>query len=145
MVAYFHYLTPVSINTKNLDVIALAERCELLTDILIDSDSPAECAALCNYAYAHIEAIKENLHKPLSAARIEQLSVDDPSEFPEAKWLADSDALCDYCQAVTRVLLCHSLPLKTMQQLNGLLMLLVNTLVDDLKTPRFLRTVNVAR
>ncbi|MCP2004243.1 UNVERIFIED_ORG: hypothetical protein J2Y78_002783 [Buttiauxella agrestis ATCC 33320] len=144
MVAYLHYLTPISINTKNLDIIDLAERCELLTDILIDSENPAECAALCNYVYAHIEAIKENLDKPLSAARIEQLSVDDPSEFPDAKWLADIDDLCDYCQAVARAMLCRSLPLKTMQQLNGLLMRLVNALVDDLKTPRFLRTVNVA-
>ncbi|AYN30071.1 hypothetical protein D8682_25670 [Buttiauxella sp. 3AFRM03] len=144
MVAYLHYLTPISINTKNLDIIDLAERCELLTDILIDSENPAECAALCNYVYAHIEAIKENLDKPLSAARIEQLSVDDPSEFPEAKWLADNDDLCDYCLAVARALLCRSLPLKTMQQLNGLLMRLVNALVDDLKTPRFLRTANVA-
>ena len=134
----------VIINTKNLDIIDLAERCELLTDILIDSENPAECVALCNYVYAHIEAIKEKLDKPLSAVRIEQLSVDDPSEFPEAKWLADNDDLCDYCLAVARALLCHSLPLKTMQQLNGLLMRLVNALVDDLKTPRFLRTVNVA-
>lgn len=134
----------VIINTKNLDIIDLAERCELLTDILIDSENPAECVALCNYVYAHIEAIKENLDKPLSAARIEQLSVDDPSEFPDAKWLADSDDLCDYCQAVARAMLCRSLPLKATQQLNGLLMRLVNALVDDLKTPRFLRTVNVA-
>ncbi|MCE0827040.1 hypothetical protein LVQ78_13475 [Buttiauxella sp. A2-C2_NF] len=110
----------------------------------IDSENPAECVALCNYVYAHIEAIKENLDKPLSAARIEQLSVDDPSEFPEAKWLADSDDLCDYCQAVAQVLLCRALPFKTVQQLNGLLMRLVNALVDDLKTPRFLRTANVA-
>lgn len=134
----------VSIKTQNLDIIDLAERCELLTDILIDSENPAECAALCHHLYAHIEAIKENLDKPLSAARIEQLSVDDPSEFPEAQSFADSDDLCDYCQAVTRVLLCHALPFKTLQQLNGLLMRLVNALVDDLKTPRFLRTANVA-
>lgn len=140
MVAYFHYLTPISINTKNLDIIDLAERCELLADILTDSENPAECTALCSYLYAHIEAIKENMDKPLSAARIEQLSVDGPSEFPEAQWFADSDDLCDYCQAVTQALLCCALPFKTVQQLNGLLMRLVNTLVDDLKTPCFLRS-----
>ncbi|RPH27807.1 hypothetical protein EHN07_10595 [Buttiauxella warmboldiae] len=135
------YPHQVIINTKNLDIIELAERCELLTDILIDSENPAECAALCNYVYAHLEAIKESLDKPLSATRIEQLSVNDPSEFPKAKWLADSDDLCDYCQAVTRALLCRSLPSKTRHQLNGLLMRLVNALVNDLKTPRFLPTV----
>ena len=58
MVAYFHYSTSISINTKNLDIIDLAERCELLTDILIDSVNPAECAALCNYVYAHIGSDK---------------------------------------------------------------------------------------
>ncbi|HKM97894.1 MAG TPA: hypothetical protein VJY99_14540 [Buttiauxella sp.] len=135
----------VIINTKNLDIIDLAERCELLTDILIDSENPAECAALCNYVYAHIEAIKENLDKPLSAERIEQLSVNDPSEFPEPVIFADSDDLCDYSQAITRILLCHTLPLATTQVLSGLLMRLMNTLVDDLKKPRFLRsTIQVA-
>ena len=131
---------PVAINIHNLDVIDLAERCELLADILIDSESPTECAVLCNHLHAHLEALKENLDRPLPASRIEQLSVDHPSEFPPSREFADSDDLCDYSQALARVLSCHALPRQTAQQLSGLLMRLVNTLVDDLKTPRFLRS-----
>lgn len=141
MNSLFH--APVVINTKNLDVIDLAERCELLTDILIDSENPAECAVLFQYLYAYLDALKDNLDKPLPKSRIEQLSVNDPSEFPESQSFADSDDLCDYSQAITRIMLCHTLPLATTQILSGLLMRLVNTLVDDLKTPRFLRTANV--
>ena len=132
--------SPIVINTKNLDIIDLAERCELLVDILIDSENPTECAVLCQHLYAHLDAVKDNLDKPLPASRIEQLSVNDPSEFPQSQSFADSDDLCDYSQAITRVLLCHRLPLATTQVLSGLLMRLVNTLVDDLKTPRFLRS-----
>lgn len=132
------FSNPVVINTKNLDIIDLAERCELLADILIDSENPAECKVLCQHLYAHLEALKENLDKPLPAARIEQLSVNHPSEFPASQEFADSDDLCDYSQAITRVLISHTQPLATTQLLSGLLMRLVNTLVDDLKTPRFL-------
>ncbi|GDX04174.1 hypothetical protein [Buttiauxella sp. A111] len=139
----FYPSQPVSVNTSALDVIDLAERCELLTDVLIDCNNPAECAALCHHLNAHLDALKENLEKPLSPGRIEQLSVNSPSDFPESHWLADSDDLCDYCQVVTQMLLCHSLPLKTAHTLTGLLMRLVNTLVDDLKTPRFLREQTV--
>lgn len=131
---------PVAINTKNLDIIDLAERCELLADILIDSETPAECKVLCQHLYAHLDALKENLDKPLSTARIEQLSVNHPSEFPASQVFADSDDLCDYSQALTHVLICHALSRQTSQLISGLLMRLVNTLVDDLKTPRFLRT-----
>lgn len=139
----FYPSQPVSVNTTTLDVIDIAERCELLTDILIDCNNPAECAALCHHLNAHLDALKESLEKPLSQDRIEQLSVNNPADFPESLWLADSDDLCDYCQVLTQILLCHSLPLITAQRLTGLLLRLVNTLVDDLKTPRFLREQTV--
>ncbi|WBM69025.1 hypothetical protein OH773_12535 [Buttiauxella sp. WJP83] len=130
---------PVALNISHLDVIDLAERCELLTDILVDSENPAECTLLCQYLYAHLDALKENLDKPLPKSRIEQLSVNHASEFPDSQSFADSDDLCDYSQAVTQVLLCHALPQNAKVVLSGLLMKLMNTLVDNLKTPRFLR------
>ncbi|WMY76281.1 hypothetical protein RHD99_10295 [Buttiauxella selenatireducens] len=139
----FYLSQQVGINTTTLDVIDLAERCELLTDVLMDCINPAESAALCHHLNAHLDALKENLEKTLSPDRIEQLSVNSPSDFPESHWLADSDDLCDYCQVITQILLCHSLPLKTAHTLTGLLARLVNTLVDDLRTPRFLREQSV--
>ncbi|MCE0827736.1 hypothetical protein LVQ78_17070 [Buttiauxella sp. A2-C2_NF] len=94
-----NHFQQVIVDAIKLDVIDLTERCELLTDVLIGSINPAECTALCHHLNAHLDAIKENLEKPLSTVRIEQLSVNNLSDFPESNWFADSDDLCDYCQS----------------------------------------------
>ncbi|HEY2453379.1 MAG TPA: hypothetical protein VGI71_12250 [Scandinavium sp.] len=62
----------------------------------------------------------------------------DPQQFFEP----DTEALCDYCQALTQVLCQQSLLPETEKSLKGLLCELMRMFAADLKAPRWVKATH---
>lgn len=120
----------------NPDFIDLAERCELLTQILLDCKTLAQYQPVCRCLISYLGALKHALEDDMSDLRILELTVD--HELPEEQgWLmADSDIQCAYCH-VTAVSLLKTHDEADAATLAGLLYDLVSYMTDELKAPRF--------
>ena len=97
--------------------------------------------ALCGRLLAALEMLKVTLNAPLPKHLIERLTVaattDDNYRCPLP---TDSETMRQYCAALTMLLLQRQQTAEQNEQVTGLLFELVNVLIEDLKTPRFVRT-----
>jgi len=125
------------LNFGTPDVIDLAERCELLAQILLDCRTIEQYQPVCRCLIAYLDALKPALNETLSDLRIIELTVDEmPPETKE--WLlVDSDTQCDYCM-VTAYSLLQTTDKADAATTAGLLHDLVCYMGDELKAPRFL-------
>jgi hypothetical protein len=118
------------------DIIDLAERCELLAQILLDCKTVEQYQPVCRCLIAYLDALKLAFDETLSDLRIIELTVD---EIPlkEPNWLvADSDTQYEYCR-VTAYSLLHAEDEADAATTAGLLHDLVCFMCDELKAPRF--------
>ena len=123
------------------DLFQVLDACQHYVDALIENDDNTECMALCGRLYAALEMLKFALKAPLPAHLIERLTVDvaEPDNYRGAL-STDSETLREYCAALAMLLLQHQQSPEQSEQITGLLFELINLLVEDLKTPRFVRT-----
>ncbi|MEW7312682.1 hypothetical protein AB1E22_08155 [Buttiauxella gaviniae] len=124
-----------------MDLFQVLESCQQHVDALIENDNNTECMALCGRLLAGLEVLKYALKAPLPAHLIERLTVDvaEPDNYRGAL-STDSETLREYCVALTILLLQRQQSSEQEEHITGLLFELVNVLVEDLKTPRFVRT-----
>lgn len=123
------------------DLFQVLDACQHYVDALIENDNNTERMALCGRLLAALEVLKVALNTPLPAHLIERLTVDvaEPDNY-RIPLSTDSETLREYCSALTILLLqCQQSP-EQEEQITGLLLELINVLVEDLKTPRFVRT-----
>ena len=123
------------------DLFQVLDACQHYVDALIENDDNTERMALCGRLLAALEVLKVALNAPLPAHLIEHLTVDvaEPDNYRGAL-TTDSETLREYCSALTILLLQRQQSPEQEEQITGLLFELINVLVDDLKTPRFVRT-----
>lgn len=125
-----------------MDLFQILDSCAFHADALIENDDDTERMALCGRLLVGLEILKAILYEPLPAYLIERLTVniaeDDNYRCPLAD---DSETLRQYCVALTLLLLQRQQPAEQEEHITGMLFELMNILVEDLKTPRFVRTV----
>jgi hypothetical protein len=123
------------------DLFQVLDACHHYVDALIENDDNTERMALCGRLLAALEVLKVALKTPLPAHLIERLTVDvaEPDNY-RGPLTTDSETLREYCSALTILLLQRQQAPEQEEHITGLLFELVNVLVDDLKTPRFVRT-----
>lgn len=124
-----------------MDLFQILDTSQQHVDALIENDNNTECMALCGRLLAGLEVLKYALKAPLPAHLIERLTVDvaEPDNYRGAL-STDSETLREYCTALTLLLLQRQQSSEQQEHITGLLFELVNVLVEDLKTPRFVRT-----
>ena len=123
------------------DLFQVLDACRHYVDALIENDDITERMALCGRLLAALEVLKVALKTPLPAHLIEHLTVDvaEPDNY-RGPLSTDSETLHEYCSALTILLLQRQQSPEQEEQITGLLFELINLLVEDLKTPRFVRT-----
>ncbi|MCE0844494.1 hypothetical protein LVQ79_02815 [Buttiauxella sp. A2-C1_F] len=123
------------------DLFQVLDACQHYVDAIIENDDNTERMALCGRLLAALEVLKVTLKAPLPVHLIERLTVDvaEPDNY-RGPLSTDSETLREYCSALTILLLQRQQLPEQEEQITGLLFELINLLVEDLKTPRFVRT-----
>lgn len=123
------------------DLFQVVDICQRYADELIEVDNNAEYMALCGRLLAGLNVLKVVLKSPLPKHLIEQLTVNENNADEYCSQLsADSETTCEYCCALTMVLLNQQVTLEQQEHIGELLFDLLMMLVEDLKAPRFIRT-----
>ncbi len=123
------------------DLFQVLDICQLYTDELTETHNNAEYIALCERLLAGLTVLKVVLNAPLPKQLIEQLTVKESQtdEYRNPR-LPDSQTACDYCSALTMVLLNQQVSQDQQEHIAELLSEMLAMLTEDLKTPRFIRT-----
>jgi hypothetical protein len=123
------------------DLFQVLDQCQRYVDALIAHDNPTECMALCGRLLAGLNVLKFTLKSPLPEHIIESLTTDltKPDDY-RCPLSTDSETLCEYCSALTMLLLNQQESPEQVEKITGMLFELVNVLAEDLKAPRFNRT-----
>ncbi|OAT33663.1 hypothetical protein M975_1024 [Buttiauxella brennerae ATCC 51605] len=123
------------------DLFQVLDICQRYADGLIDAHNHAEYIALCGRLLAGLNVLKTALNSPLPKHLIEQLTVDE-NDADEYRHSLSTDSLttCEYCSALTMVLLNQQATAEQQDHIAELLFDLLMMLADDLKAPRFIRT-----
>ncbi len=123
-----------------MDLFQILDICQQYVDSLIENDNHTECMALCGRLLAGLEVLKSVLKAPLPDHLIEQLTLKDSETSDYRTYLStDSETLCEYCTALTIVLLNHQDLPDQREQMIAILYELIYVLAEDLKAPRFVR------
>ena len=121
-----------------MDFTTLAELCEHFADTLTESDDPTLKMALCGRLATSLTLLRSTLNDPVPPHIKESLTVDIlPATQPCFE--PDLEQLCDYCVALSQLLMSQALPSETERTLTSLLAELVWFFAAELNAPRWLR------
>lgn len=125
----------------NPDLPTLAERCKLLTEILLDCKSLPQTQPVCRCLGAYLEEVKTGLAESMCDFQV--VEFDDEAELPKKKeWLLeDTETKCDYCRALNHVLLISHFDHDMLPHLTGLLHDIAHSMAADLVASRGSETV----
>ncbi|WP_435929959.1 hypothetical protein [Dryocola sp. BD613] len=123
------------------DLFQVLDICQLYADELIETHNHAEYIALCGRLLAGLKVLNVVLKSPLPEHLIEQLTVkeSDVGEYHNPL-LPDSETVCEYCTALTMVLLNQQVSPDQQEHIAELLSEMLAMFTEDLKAPRFIRT-----
>ncbi|WP_436907523.1 hypothetical protein [Enterobacter kobei] len=118
----------------NPDLPTLAERCKLLSEILLDCKSLPQTQPVCRCLGAYLEEMKTGLTESMRDFQVVQF--ENEAEEPRQKeWLLeDTETKCDYCRALNHVLLVSHFDRDMLPYLTGLLHDMVHSMAVDLIT-----------
>lgn len=139
---YIHqFYNPASyseLSVNNPDFIDLAERCELLSQIILDAQDSESITPVLRCLATYLHRLGLSLEEDMSCQRVAELT--DAGALPPSNSaiFADSDLQCEYCQALTTLLIRNVCSLEEREILVGLLHDLVSAMAFELKAPRFL-------
>ena len=121
----------------NPDLPTLVERCNLLTEILLDCNSLPQTQPVCRCLGAYLEEVKTELAESMSDFRV--VEFDDEAERPKEKeWLLeDTETKCDYCRALNNVLLVSHFDREMLPHLTGLLHDITHSMATDVAAPEY--------
>ena len=119
----------------NPDLPSLAERCKLLTEILLDCNSLVQTQPVCRCLSAYLDEVKHGLTE--SKHDFQVVEFEEKAEQPRRKeWLLeDTETKCDYCRALNHVLLISHFDRDMLPHLTGLLHDMAHSMAGDLITP----------
>lgn len=116
-------------------LLTLAERCNLLTEILLDCNSLPQIQPVCRCLNAYLDGVKRELTESMSDFYVVE-SDEEPALPKKREWLLEeTDVKCDYCRALNHVLLVSHFDRDMLPHLTGLLHDITHDLVGDLVTP----------
>lgn len=125
------------LTVRHPDFIDLAERCELLTQILLDCQYAEDAAPVCRCLAAYLDALYDSLDETMADFRVMQLTTESLPQSSD-EWLnADSATQCDYCRALNQALILLPKNEQVQFPLRGLLHDVVGFMAGELKAPRF--------
>ncbi|WP_279047783.1 hypothetical protein [Cedecea davisae] len=126
-----------------MDLFQVLDICEQYAEHLLENKNQTERMALCGRLLAGLEVLKSVLKAPMPGYLIEKLTIKESETGSYANPIAtDSETLCEYCAALTIVLLNHQESPEQKEQMTGLLYDLIVVLAEDLKAPRFVRSLD---
>ena len=119
----------------NPDLPTLAERCKLLTEILLDCKSLPQTQPVCRCLGAWLEEVKTRLAESMRDFQV--VEYEEEADQPRHKeWLLeDTETKCDYCRALNHVLLISHFDRDMLPYLTGLLHEMAHSMAEDLITP----------
>jgi hypothetical protein len=133
-----HPLLTTAFNVQT-DFTVLADYCENLAEILIESDDPWLEKALYGQLRSCLSLLEPTLLEPIPAHLIASLTVDVlPENAP--RFEPECTELCRYCLALTNVLEGKQISADLTKEIRGLLYDLVTFFTAGMKAPRWLRT-----
>ena len=126
-----------------MDLFQVLDICEHYAEHLLENKNLTERMALCSRLLAGLEVLKSALKTPLPDYLIEKLTLKESEVSIYYNPMAtDSEPLREYCVALTIVLLNQQESPEQRQQMTGLLYELITVLAEDLKAPRFIRSLD---
>lgn len=135
-----HPLLSIPFNADT-DFTVLADHCEKLAEAQAECLDSALKMALCGRLAAVLTLLKPGLRDPIPPHLKDSLTVDTlPTSFP--RFAPDTDTLCDYCSALTQLLLCRMYSPQEEEQLRWLLTELLEYFAAEMKAPRWIRTAD---
>lgn len=123
------------------DFTTLSEHCEHFADTLIESDDPTLKIALCGRLATCLTLLRSTLNDPVPQHIKESLTVESLPVMPP-HFEPDSEQLCDYCVALSQLLMAQAMPSEAERTLTELLAELVWFFAAELNAPRWVRTEN---
>ncbi|WP_410013122.1 hypothetical protein [Sodalis sp. C49] len=126
------------------DFTVLAGHCEQFAETLRESSDTTRRQALSARLAECLAQLQPTLNDPIPPHLIVSLTVDD---FPvtSPRFEPDAELLCEYCQALARILMDRALLAEMEHTLTGLLFELVSYFADELRAPRWIRTAHGAK
>lgn len=117
------------------DLPTLAERCNLLTEILLDCHSLPQTQPVCRCLGAYLEVVKTGLAESMRDFQV--VEFEEEAEQPRQKeWLLeDTETKCDYCRALNHVLLVSHFDRDMLPHLTGLLHDITHSMAADVVAP----------
>ncbi|BDS24823.1 TPA: hypothetical protein ONC27_000685 [Enterobacter asburiae] len=125
----------------NPDLPTLAERCKLLTEILLDCTSLPQTQPVSRCLGAYLEEMKAGLTESMRDFQV--VEIEDEAEQPRQKeWLLeDTETKCDYCRALNHILLVSHFDRDMLPHLTGLLHDITHSMAADVVAPQSAKTV----
>lgn len=117
------------------DLTTLAERCNLLTEILLDCHSLPQTQPVCRCLGAYLDRMKCELTESMSDFHV--VEFEDKQPVPQRKeWLLEeTETKCDYSRAINHVLLISHFDRDMLPHLTGLLHDITHAVAEDLTRP----------
>ncbi|MNQ91030.1 hypothetical protein D3C85_1063940 [compost metagenome] len=114
------------------DLPALAERCNLMTEILISCNSLPQLQPICRCLDAYLGIVKQELAESMSDFYV--VALEEDAEKPKKReWLLEeTEVKCDYCRALNHVLLVSHFDRDMLPHLTGLLHDITHDMGNDL-------------
>lgn len=133
-----HFYTELSLNP---DLPTLAERCKLLTEILLACELLPQTQPVCRCLGAYLEEVKSGLTESMRDFQVVEFA--DEAEQPRQKeWLLeDTETKCDYCRALNHVLLVSHFDPDMLPHLTGLLHDIAHSMAANVVAPQRAETV----
>ena len=119
-----------------------AERCKLLSEILLDCKSLPQTQPVCRCLGAYLEEMKTGLTESMRDFQV--VEFENAAEEPRQKeWLLeDTETKCDYCRALNHVLLVSHFDRVMLPHLTGLLHDFTHSMAADVVSPHDAGTGN---
>jgi hypothetical protein len=127
--------------TLNPDLPTLAERCKLLTEILLDCTSLPQTQPVCRCLGAYLEEVKTGLTESMRDFQVVEFEDAEPPPRYKEWMLEDTEIKCDYCRALNHVLLISHFDRDMLPYLTGLLHDIAHSMAADVITPCREKTV----
>lgn len=126
-----------------LDLATLAERCKLLTEILLDCTSLPQVQPVSRCLAAYLDVFQTELDKSMADFHIVEFSHEQSLPQPGVWLLEDTETQCNYCRALNHVLLISHFDRDKLQHLTGLLHDIAHSMAEGIATSAQEKSINI--
>jgi len=125
------------------DLSTLAERCKLLTEILLDCTSLPQVQPVSRCLAAYLDVFQTELDKSMADFRIVEFSHEQSLPQPGVWLLEDTETQCNYCRALNHVLLISHYDRDMLPYLTGLLHDIAHAMAEGIATSAQEKSINI--